>query len=36
VGIAVGEWGHRRVDERRFRLIVFSLLLIAGATILIR
>lgn len=36
VGILLGEWGHRRIDERRFRLVVFSLLLIAGITILVR
>lgn len=36
VGVVLGEWGHRRIDERRFRLVVFSLLLIAGASILAR
>ncbi len=36
VGILLGEWGHRRIDERRFRLVVFTLLLIAGVTILAR
>lgn len=36
LAIAAGEWGHRRVDERRFRTIVFSLLLIAGGSIVVR
>jgi uncharacterized membrane protein YfcA len=34
--IAAGEWAHRRTDERRFRTIVFGLLLLSGAGILFR
>lgn len=33
VAIALGEWAHRRVDERRFRGVVFSLLLVAGGAL---
>jgi uncharacterized membrane protein YfcA len=30
--IPAGEWAHHRLDEQRFRLLVFSLLLAAGLT----
>lgn len=30
VGLVVGEWLHHRVDERRFRQLVFTLLVAAG------
>lgn len=32
-GIAVGEWVHHRLDERRFRITVAALLLVAGAVL---
>ncbi|MBM4357012.1 MAG: sulfite exporter TauE/SafE family protein [Deltaproteobacteria bacterium] len=35
-GAAVGEWGHDRMPERRFRITVFGLLLAAGASLLAR
>jgi len=36
VGIAVGEWLHRRVEERRFKFLIFGLLVVAAITLLIR
>lgn len=33
VGIVVGEWVHHRLDERRFRVAVAALLLVAGAVL---
>jgi uncharacterized membrane protein YfcA len=33
--LVVGEFAHDRIDEHRFRLVVFSLLLLAGLTLLI-
>lgn len=36
VGIVVGELLHRRVDERRFKISVFSLLSVAALTLLFR
>ncbi len=33
LAIVAGEWGHRRIDERRFRIVVLSLLLVAGASL---
>ena len=35
LGIIAGEWAHRRLDERRFRLAVLTLLILAGLTILV-
>lgn len=35
-GIAVGEWVHHRLDERRFRIAVASLLLAAGTVLTLR
>jgi hypothetical protein len=35
VGTALGEWGHHRINEERFRLAVFSLLLVVGAALLV-
>jgi hypothetical protein len=32
LAIALGEWAHRRLDELRFRRVVFGLLLVAGST----
>ncbi|MFT3710248.1 MAG: sulfite exporter TauE/SafE family protein [Archangium sp.] len=32
-GIAVGDWLHHRLDERRFRITVAAMLLIAGAVL---
>jgi len=36
VGIAAGEWAHHRLDEARFRVVVFVLLAGAGAAIVLR
>jgi hypothetical protein len=36
VALAAGEWAHHRLDERRFRLLVYALLLATGASSLIR
>lgn len=33
-GLVIGEWVHRRVDERRLRVTVFVLLLVAGSLLL--
>ncbi|MGE0711560.1 MAG: TSUP family transporter [Planctomycetota bacterium] len=33
LGLALGEWGHARVDERRFRLVANALLLLAGSAL---
>lgn len=35
LGLGVGEWLHGAVDERRFRLVVFVLLLLAGGALLL-
>jgi uncharacterized membrane protein YfcA len=35
VALAAGEWAHRRLDERRFRVIVYGLLLASGASSLL-
>ncbi len=35
VAIAAGEWAHHRLDERRFRFVVYTLLLAAGASSLV-
>lgn len=35
-GIAVGEWVHHRLDERRFRLVVAALLLAAGTVLVLK
>jgi uncharacterized membrane protein YfcA len=32
VALAAGEWAHQRLDERRFRVLVYALLLGAGAS----
>ena len=34
VGIFLGEWLHQRIDEFRFKIFVFSVLLIAGFSII--
>jgi len=36
LGIAAGEWLHRRVDERRFNVLIYGLLVAAALTLLIR
>jgi hypothetical protein len=36
VGIAAGEWLHRRVAERRFKFLIFGLLVVAAITLLVR
>lgn len=33
VGIPLGEWLHRRIDEYRFKLLVFIVLILAGISI---
>jgi uncharacterized protein len=33
VGTALGEWGHHRINEERFRCAVFCVLLVAGAAL---
>ena len=35
VALLVGEWAHQRLDERRFRVLVYALLLAAGASSLV-
>lgn len=35
-GIVLGDWLHHRVNEHHFRVFLFSLLLLAGITILLR
>jgi uncharacterized membrane protein YfcA len=35
VALAAGEWAHQRLDERRFRTLVYLLLLGAGASSLL-
>jgi hypothetical protein len=35
VAIAAGEWAHHRLDERRFRVLVYALLLGSGASSLL-
>ena len=35
VALVVGEWAHQRLDERRFRVLVYVLLLAAGASSLL-
>lgn len=34
-GILVGEWLHNRINEHHFRLLIYGLLLISGATLII-
>lgn len=36
VATGAGEWAHERLDERRFRVAVYGLLLAAGASSLLR
>ena len=36
VAIGAGEWAHHRLDERRFRVLVYALLLGSGASSLLR
>jgi uncharacterized protein len=35
VGTALGEWGHDRINEERFRRAVFSILLVVGAALVL-
>lgn len=35
VGVMLGEWLHRRVDEERFRQLVFAVLLITGVILVL-
>lgn len=34
-GLFLGQWGHDRVDEQRFRLLVNGLLVLAGGTLVV-
>jgi uncharacterized membrane protein YfcA len=36
LGILVGEWVHRKVDERRFRIAVLVLLIAAAISLIVR
>ena len=36
VGMLLGEYLHRRVDERRFKLAVYVLLVLAAIALLVR
>lgn len=36
VATALGEWGHKRIDEARFKVVVYSILLFAGGALLAR
>lgn len=33
LAIVAGEWGHARVDERRFRVFIYAVLLFSGAVL---
>jgi uncharacterized membrane protein YfcA len=33
LGVWLGDWGHRHVDERRFRVVVYCALVVAGAIV---
>ena len=35
VGVVVGEWLHQRIDERRFRQLVFTLLAVTGVVLVL-
>ncbi len=35
VAVVLGEWGHRRIAQRPFKIVVFSVLLLAGAALLV-
>jgi hypothetical protein len=35
VGTALGEWGHHRINEERFRCAVFCVLLVVGAALVV-
>jgi uncharacterized protein len=34
IGILVGEWAHRKIDSRKFQLLIFVMLLGAGASLI--
>lgn len=36
LAIALGEWAHARIDERRFRILVFAVLIAAGGALAFR
>lgn len=36
IGIALGEWMHSRIPERKFRVLVYSALIAAGLLVLLR
>lgn len=36
IGIVIGEWLHNRIPERIFRIFIFLLLLVAGASLVIK
>jgi len=33
IGVLAGEWLHHRIDEYRFKVFVFAVLLVAGCSI---
>ena len=35
LGLLVGQWGHDRVDEQRFRLLVNALLVLVGGSLVV-
>ena len=35
IGLFIGEFMHRRIDEKSFKLVVSLLLLVAGAAVII-
>lgn len=36
LGLVLGEWAHRKVDERRFKIGVFALLIAAGVSLVLK
>jgi uncharacterized membrane protein YfcA len=36
LGIVAGEWVHHRLDEKKFRVVVAVLLLVAGGVLLMQ
>jgi len=35
-GIALGEWAHSRIPERGFRILVYSVLIVSGLSVLVK
>ncbi len=36
VGIVVGEWTHGKINERQFRMVIYSLLIVSGLALFIK